>query len=78
MLDEVLAVAAVDSDLADARVCGGDLVQEVGADNGILHASRGHQHTEYVEGQTHPHPLHELGSTFLHTGRTQHEALAVH
>jgi hypothetical protein len=37
VFDEVLAVAAVDPHLADAGVFGGDLVQEPGAGDGVLH-----------------------------------------
>ncbi|MET9839527.1 hypothetical protein ABZZ01_17260 [Streptomyces virginiae] len=37
MLDEVLTVAAIDPDLADVGVFGGDLVQEPGAGDGVLH-----------------------------------------
>ncbi len=40
MFDEVLAVAAVDPYLADARMVSGDLVQEPGADGGVLHTCR--------------------------------------
>ncbi|WJY53543.1 hypothetical protein QRN89_29285 [Streptomyces chengbuensis] len=43
MLDEVPTVAAVDPDLADPGVVGGDLVQEPGAGDGVLHARFGDQ-----------------------------------
>lgn len=46
MLDEVPTVAAVDPDLADPGVVGGDLVQEPGAGDGVLHARFGDQHAE--------------------------------
>ncbi|WP_405858561.1 YfbM family protein [Streptomyces sp. NBC_00090] len=38
MLNEVLTVTAVDPHLADARVVGGDLVEQRGAGNGVLRA----------------------------------------
>lgn len=44
VLDEVLTVAAVAPDLADPGVAGGDLVQEPGAGDGVLHARCGDQH----------------------------------
>ncbi|GAA2966945.1 hypothetical protein GCM10010446_60790 [Streptomyces enissocaesilis] len=38
MFDEVLAVPAVDPHLADAGVVGGNLVEQRGAGDGVLHA----------------------------------------
>lgn len=46
MFDEVLAVAAVDPDLAEAGVLSGNRVQETGAGHGILNTRRGDQHRE--------------------------------
>lgn len=43
MDNEVPTVTAVDPHLADAGVFGGDLVEQRGAGNGILHAGRGHR-----------------------------------
>jgi hypothetical protein len=44
VLDEVLAVAAVHPYLSDAWMPGGDLVEQLGAGNGVLHARRGDQY----------------------------------
>jgi hypothetical protein len=51
VLDQVPAVAAVDPDLADGGVLGGDLVQEPGAGDGVLHAGRGDQHGQHGQRQ---------------------------
>jgi hypothetical protein len=51
VLDEVLAVAAVDPHLADAGMFGGDLVQELGAGDGVLHARRCDQHGKEKPGR---------------------------
>lgn len=46
MFDEVLAVAAVDPDLADWGMFSGDAVDEPGVGGGVLHAGRGDHHRE--------------------------------